>query len=312
MPRKPRIDASGLLYHVMARGIEKTPIFKDRQDRNFFLERLGEIVIETETVLHAYSLICNHFHLLVRRGIVPLSTVMRRLLTGYAIYFNMRHDRVGHLFQNRYKAIICQEEIYYRQLVRYIHLNPVRTGEVGSFEDLASYPYSGHAYLLGNRQSGWFRADAVLINFGSTSHAARSKYQDFMVAGNDISLANHATGSSGDPTCSPQDMNESQDERILGENDFARKLLQKEDPGQEILEKNEVRELIEATCGIYDITHDDLLAGGKRPPFPEVRRVLALRLVQELRLSQSRTAKELGVSKSLISMILKNGQKRSI
>ena len=130
MPRQPRLDAPGLLQHVMARGIEGREIFKDDKDRKAFLERLALILEETQTQCYAWALIPNHFHLLLRTGPTPISTVMRRLMTGYAVTFNKRHKRSGHLFQNRYKSIVCEEEPYLLELIRYIHLNPIRAGLV--------------------------------------------------------------------------------------------------------------------------------------------------------------------------------------
>ncbi|MDJ0818014.1 MAG: transposase [Desulfobacterales bacterium] len=106
MPRKARIDAPGALHHIICRGIEKTEIFRDDADRDSFAERLGRVISETNTRCYAWALIPNHFHLLLKTGNVPISTVMRKLLTGYAVTFNRRHRRVGHLFQNRYKSIL--------------------------------------------------------------------------------------------------------------------------------------------------------------------------------------------------------------
>ena len=116
MPRRSRIDAPGALHHIICRGIERRRIFKDNQDRDNFIKRLGGILLETKTPCYAWALTPNHFHILTRTGSAPLSTVMRRLLTGYAIYFNRRHRRSGHLFQNRYKSIVCQEHIYLREI----------------------------------------------------------------------------------------------------------------------------------------------------------------------------------------------------
>jgi len=125
MPRKARIDASGDLHHIIARGIDRNTIFQDDIDRNNFIGRLAVILEETKTVCYAWALIPNHFHLLLRTGLAPVATVMRRLLTGYAMSYNRRHKRHGHLFQNRYKSILCQEDIYLLELIRYIHLNPL-------------------------------------------------------------------------------------------------------------------------------------------------------------------------------------------
>ena len=120
----------------MARGIEGSKVFRSDTDRDNFLERLAKILQDTNTICYAWALIPNHFHLLFRTGSVPISTVMRRLLTGYALWYNRRHRRHGHLFQNRFKSILCQEDSYLLELVRYIHLNPIRAGLVKDVDEL--------------------------------------------------------------------------------------------------------------------------------------------------------------------------------
>ncbi|OGP95198.1 MAG: hypothetical protein A2157_06555 [Deltaproteobacteria bacterium RBG_16_47_11] len=109
MPRKSRIDAPGALHHIIARGIERKAVFQDDRDRDDFLERLGTNLEESRTACYGWALLPNHFHLLLRTGGTPISIVLRRVLTGYAIGYNMRHRRHGHLFQNRFKSILCQE-----------------------------------------------------------------------------------------------------------------------------------------------------------------------------------------------------------
>jgi REP element-mobilizing transposase RayT len=137
----------------MARGIERRKIFWDDKDRSLFLERLAAILEETQTQCYAWTLIPNHFHLLLRTGLTPLSTVMRRLMTGYAVTFNIRHRRAGHLFQNRYKSVICEEDPYLLELIRYIHLNPLRAKLVKDLKTLDKYPWSGHSAILGRRKN---------------------------------------------------------------------------------------------------------------------------------------------------------------
>lgn len=123
MPRQARKDSPGALHHIIARGIERRTIFNDDQDRDSFIDRLGTIIEQTGTECYAWALIPNRFHLLLRTGNAPIATVMRRLLTGHAVTFNRRHRRSGHLFQNRYKSILCQEDPYLLERVRYIHSN---------------------------------------------------------------------------------------------------------------------------------------------------------------------------------------------
>jgi len=134
MPRGARLDAPGTLHHVMIRGIEQGSIVRDDRDRNAFVGRMGMLAKGSETSLHAFALMSNHAHILLKSGPDGLSTYMRRLLSGYAQYFKRRHKRFGHLFQNRFKSIICEEDAYFAKLVAYIHLNPLRAGLVESLE----------------------------------------------------------------------------------------------------------------------------------------------------------------------------------
>ena len=147
MPRKARIDAPGAFHHIICRGIERRKIFQNNKDREDFLERLETLLPETKTICYAWGFMPNHAHFLLRSGSGGISTLMRRLLTGYSVYFNRRNRRHGPLFQNRYKSIICQEDIYFQELVRYIHLNPLRAKLVDDIQGLHKYPYSGHSLL---------------------------------------------------------------------------------------------------------------------------------------------------------------------
>jgi len=165
MPRRSRIDAPGALHHIIIiiRGIERKAIFKDDADKDNFLEHLKNILTDSNTSCFAWALIPNHFHLLLRTGRVPISTVMRRLLTGYAMYFNRKHNRVGHLFQNRYKSILCQEDAYMLELVRYIHLNPLRAKTKRSYSGLVSMRhYKAALYGVTRKVTGQKSAEAIV------------------------------------------------------------------------------------------------------------------------------------------------------
>ncbi len=177
MPRKARIDAPGALNHIIVRGIEGRKIFKDNADRKSFIKRLGDILRDSQTPCYAWALIPNHFHLLLITGLTPIATIMRRLLTGHAVYFNRRHRRWGHLFQNRYKSILCQEDSYLLELVRYIHLNPLRAKQVSDLKKLEHYPYCGHSVLLGHNANDWQSVDETLKLFGEKMSAARRRYR---------------------------------------------------------------------------------------------------------------------------------------
>src|SRR5512137_864770 len=180
MPRTARLDIAGVLQHVIVRGVEQRDIFLDDYDRQAFLDRFCGLLTKMNTECLAWSLMRNHVHMLLRPSVGNLGQFMRRLLTGYAVTFNLRHHRSGHLFQNRYKSIICEEDPYLLELVRYIHLNPLRAGIVKDIDELIGYPWSGHAVLLGRRAMEGQNTEEVLGYFGKRKKAAREKYQTFV------------------------------------------------------------------------------------------------------------------------------------
>ena len=117
----------------------------------------------------------NHFHLLIRTGNQPLSNSMRKLLTGYVVNYNRRHKRYGHLFQNRYKSIVCEDDPYLLELTRYIHLNPLRAGIVKNLEQLGGYQWCGHSGIIGRVKREWQDRDTVLAYFGKRRKRAIEK-----------------------------------------------------------------------------------------------------------------------------------------
>lgn len=167
------------MNHVMGRGIEKRPIFTDDCDRTEFLRRLAEVCTQCAVRVYAWSLMPNHFHLLLMRTSIPLAMAMQRLLCGYAQWFNRRHERTGRLFQSRYRSKLVQTELYLTRLVRYIHRNPEKAGMVDT-EGLGSYPWTGHATLMGSRARPWQDTDAVLSYFGESPKEARRSLDSFM------------------------------------------------------------------------------------------------------------------------------------
>ena len=159
---------------------------------------------------------------------------MRRLLTGYAVSFNQRHRWLGQLFQNRYKSILCEEEPYLLELVRYIHLNPLRARLVADMKSLDSYPYSGHAVLIGKIKNDWQDAGYILAHFGKQLSAARRRYQDFVQDSAPLGKRPELNGGGLISSLGgwkavknqPAGMDRMKgDERILGSNDFVEKIL---------------------------------------------------------------------------------------
>ena len=227
MPRKARIDIPGLLQHVIVRGIERRKIFLDDNDHSIFVNRFSCLLEETDTDCFAWALLSNHFHLLLRCNRIALSRFMSRLLTGYAVNFNHRHNRSGHLFQNRYKSIICEEDAYLLELIRYIHLNPLRARVVPDLESLDDYPWCGHAIIMGKQELPGQVVDEVLLLFGKRLSSARRQYQQFIAAG--ISQGRRPELVGGGLRRSQlagggQEEVESYDDRVLGSGKFVETL----------------------------------------------------------------------------------------
>jgi len=139
--RRPRVFAAGLLYHVIVRGNQRRQTFRADADYKAYLERLEKYRAKFQVRIYAYCVMPIHVHLLLETGSIPLSKFMQGLQQSYTQYFNRKYRKVGHLFQGRYKAIICDKDRYLLSLIRYIHLNPIRAGLE---ERPEAYSYSGH------------------------------------------------------------------------------------------------------------------------------------------------------------------------
>lgn len=180
MARKARVEVEGGLYHVITRGNNGQAIFNCREDYRKFLSLLEVQKYKLPFFLYAYCLMSNHVHLLIERQADAIGRIMHRVLTGYSQYYNRRYQKVGHLLQGRHKAILCQSDRYLAELVRYIHLNPVRARMVRRPED---YEYSSHRKYLGLEAAGIVEVNPVLRHFGARKKVARERFGQFVMAG---------------------------------------------------------------------------------------------------------------------------------
>ncbi len=311
MPRGPRLDIPGMLYHIICRGIDRGDIFKDDKDYGAFLSRLGAVLKDSPTLIYAFALIPNHFHLLLIRGGTPISKIMQRLLTGYAIYFNRRHRRAGHLFQNRYKAVLCDEDTYLLELVRYIHLNPLRAGLVESARALELYPYSGHAYIVGKKKANWYSPDAVLSYFGSSSGQAKRRYLEFIADGASRPRRTGLSGgglkrSLGYPKDYPKER-VAYDERILGAGSFVEAVLgvYQEAPAEKRVDFDT---LLLSACSSFGVTLDELRGSARIKRIADARSYFAFRASKEVGLAGSEIARQLNTTRSAVSKMLRRGE----
>jgi REP-associated tyrosine transposase len=322
MPRRSRIDAPGALHHIVARGIERGRIYRDDFDRNDFLHRLGRILKETKTPCFAWALMPNHFHLLLKTGQTPLATLMRRLLTGYAVSFNHRHKRHGHLFQNRYKSILCQEEAYLLELVRYIHLNPIRAGNVMDVEALGEYAYSGHSAIMGMAKRDWQDTRGVLGLYGGRRESARRRYEEFVRDGLALGKREDLIGGglirSLGGWAAVRDMRRAKafqksDERILGDGGFVEEVLSACREGREAKNKLQSQgiDLIKIAERVKELTAVDPLGvwnPGKERQRVRARSLLCYWAVRSLGLSMTELSRRLKLSLSGVSQSVKRGE----
>ena len=181
MARPLRIEFPGALYHVTARGDRQEAIFDDDRDRQAFLKILGEVVSQFGWLCHAYCLMTNHYHLMIETPAGNLAKGMRQLNGVYTQWSNRRHQRSGHLFQGRYKAILVDWDGYFLELGRYLVLNPVRASVVKHPKD---WRWSSYGAMVGRVKSpAWLTTDVFLEEFGKSRAWARKKYQQFVEEG---------------------------------------------------------------------------------------------------------------------------------
>jgi putative transposase len=179
MARQPRAEYPGAMHHVMSRGNDGIPIFRDDDDRQFFIDLLAIEIVRSGWILHDYTLLDNHFHLKIETPECTLSTGMHRLLGRYAQRFNKRHGRRGHLFQERFKNVLVEEECYGVELARYLALNPVRAGIVARPEDWPWSSYAARAGLVSCPE--WLTIDPGLEQFGTDRPSRQEGWRNFVL-----------------------------------------------------------------------------------------------------------------------------------
>ncbi len=214
MPRKPRIEFSGAFYHVIARGNQRQRIFKEESDHRKYLQILAIYKNRYRYYLYAYVLMGNHVHLLLETQDAPLSRILQGINQTYTMYFNKKYRTVGHLFQGRYKAILCDRDNYLLALLKYIHHNPLRAKIA---ERLDSYPWSSHpAYIGKSNPLGLVDTDQVLRIFSESKGKARRRYREFMTDGVNLKKS---------------DVYATVDQRLQGDEAFVERVLADHDGG---------------------------------------------------------------------------------
>jgi REP-associated tyrosine transposase len=312
------------LHHIMIRGIERRRIFNDDKDRENFIERLSILLPETKTQCYAWVFMPNHTHFLFRSGSSGISALMRRLLTGYAVSYNRRHKRHGQLFQNRYKSIICQEDAYLQELVRYIHLNPLRAKMVVDLKALDSYPYCGHSVLMGKEKIEWQDVEYVLGYFGKRVGDARKKYRSYVEKGIPLGRRPELVGGGlirslggwdelKKMRLTGQDRIKS-DQRILGESDFVREVLF--ESGENFTRKYKLKsrgfsfeKVVDRVSLLFQLEKDYIVGKGRQKDRVRARDLICYWSAIELEISMADLAKRFGITLAAVSYAVKRGEK---
>jgi REP element-mobilizing transposase RayT len=309
MPRQPRLDIPDVLHHVIVRGIERRDIFTDDADKERFMASLSAQLTKSATKCFAWAFMSNHFHLLLMPTRVSLAETMRRLLTGYAGYFNRKYQRSGHLFQNRYKSILCEQEPYFLELVRYIHLNPLRAGLVDDMEGLDHYPWSGHAVLVGNRSMEGQITDEVMVQFGKTMIRSTRGYRQFIIDGITAGQRNDLVG--GGLKRSQSDSIESRviaayDERILGSGEFVDYLT----GGSNLDQKKApptLTDLLYKICAVTGVAIDRMRCPGKERAVARAKAIFCYLAVREYGYTGTEAGRVVGIGTAGASIAVRRG-----
>lgn len=322
MPRIGRLHIPGGCYHVMGRGLERRRIFTTDTDKHDFINRLESGLAETGTQCLAWAIMDNHYHLFLRVGITPLTDLMRKLLSGYATAYNLRNSRTGYVFQNRYKSILCDEDVYLLELVRYIHLNPVRAKIVHNMTALDQYRWTGHAVLMGKQQRSWQQTEAVLSRFGTQAQSARCSYRQFMMQGlygnaeidyDGCGLIRSYNSWQGlDKACKEHERKIG-DERILGDSEFVEKALRQdklriESQTKLISDGWTLEKLISATCDYFRVKPSQITEKGRTNALSTAKSVICYFGTRHLNISTTTLSVRLEMGQSAVSMSSKRGR----
>jgi REP element-mobilizing transposase RayT len=308
----------------MIRGIDRRKIFEDHKDRENLIERLSILLPETETLCYAWAFLPNHSHFLFRSGPQGIASLMRKLLTGYAGYFNRRHGRHGHLFQNRYKSVICQEDHYFLELVRYIHLNPLRAAVVKDLKALDRYSYCGQSTLMGKKQRPWQNTKYVLGFFGKTMGGARRKYRLYVEKGISIGRRPELLGGGlirslggwdevKKMRLKGQDPIKS-DQRILGDSNFVMDVLLESEEKFSRRYRLKSRgfnfeKVVERVSGLFDLKRDYIVGKGRQNERVRARDLLCYWCATELKIPMAELSRRLEMSQAAVSYAVKRGEK---
>jgi len=288
MARKPRVEFDGAFYHVIVRGNQRQRTFQDDRDRIAYLQRIEHYRQRYGFRLYAYVLMANHVHLLMETKSVGLSKIMQGIQGSYTQSYNRRHRKVGHLFQGRYKAILCDRDAYLLELVRYIHLNP---GRLRVPDDPWRYRWSSHGAYLGKSSPVKVDTQEILSRFGSRLDAARRGYQGFM---GDGMKQGHE-----------EKYYQTLDQRFLGDERFVYEVAERSEAKEVEIKGKKVgfARLLQALCTMRHVDSKVLLEPGRQRQWVALRAQLVYLAREWCGLTAKELAGRLNRDASMISRL---------
>lgn len=290
MARKPRIHFSGAHYHVMLRGNGGDKIFFDPSDQELFLKLLSENITRFNFRIHAFCLMTNHVHLALQVNETSISKIIQNISFRYTSIINKKTQRIGHLFQGRFKAILIDADNYLLRLIQYIHLNPVRANIVESPEH---YLWSSHRAYLNLSKIEWLTTNDVLNYFSPESTKAREKYKLFMM--DDNSSTKQINFETSNQKTFP----------AIGDDAFMKNIesIQNLRPTPSTLT---LKEIIKKTCEFYQINEEKLHTKTRARKYAKIRAVIAWIAIEFKISTTTKVALHFGREHSTVSRLLKN------
>lgn len=283
MPRRPRLHLPGGFYHVILRGNGRQAIFFDQRDRLVWQALLTQGLARYNHRLHAYCWMTNHVHMAIQAGANAISMCMCFLASRYARFQNRKRDKSGHLFERRYKAILVQRNEYLLELVRYIHMNPVRARMVS---DPGDYRWSSHLSYLRHNGDDWLTIDLVMRMFGTTRRDSRLAFSNFMGSPTIASILRQLRGGSDS------------DERALGDEAWIETVSPAAVNASPF--KN-TDDLVTAFCSRYGVTEAELASTSRSRRNSEIRARLAIAATEQRLASVTEIARRFGRAHSGLS-----------
>jgi putative transposase len=288
MPRKPRIHVPGGFYHIILRGNARQDIYFDVGDRITWQTLIEEGLGRYEHRVHAYCWMTNHIHMARQAGADPMARFMTYLSSNYARKINLRKRRSGHLFERRYRAILVQEDSYLKELVRYIHMNPIRARMV---ERLTDYRWSSHHAYSGQAAPEWLTRQTVMTAFGPTVARARHAYLEFMGESQPGSMIGRLRAGN------------SNEYRVLGDDNWRETILNDQ---QALPVKISLDQLVEQICQNHHVSASDLESGSQNHLHASIRAEIGLAAANNRIATLTAVARRFKRSPSTLSRAVEN------